>query len=359
MKPLYLSPHRIAALACAVAAVLLQGCGAAPGSSFNWEITPGNQQTVAPGGQMVYTITIQSKENINSRVFLRVEGVPPNATATFDQQTLPDTATQATLTVQTAASTPVGTYTLTIFAQEEGRTEVSNSRTLFVASSGGGPDFSLDLTPTEHTFTAGGGSPTISYYLNPLNGFSGNVNVSVSGLTDDLTITQGPSPPTVGLNVDGHAGAGGTFVLSYAPVGAVQSPVDVVVTATNGTITHTRTLHLTLPGGGTGPGGDFTVDVTPNPANVFLGISRTFTVTVTPTGGFTGNVDLTYSGQPNGLVTAWQGASSVAVGPNPGTATLYVMPDSPNLPQTMTLTITGTSGTITKTKTLTLNFSLG
>jgi hypothetical protein len=358
MKSLYLSPTRVVALACSMAAVLLQGCGSAPGNRFNWEITPGNQQTVAPGGQMVYTITIQSKENINSRVFLRVEGVPANTTATFDTPTIPDTATQATLTVQTTASTPVGTHNLTIFAQEEGRTETSIARSLFVGSGGEAPDFSMDLTPTEHTFTAPGSSPTIAYYLNPLNGFSGTVNVSVSGLTDDLTISQGPSPPSVGLNVDGHAGAGGFFVLNYAPVGAVQSPVDLVITATNGTITHTRTLHLTLQGG-TGPGGDFTVDVTPNPANVFLGISRTFTVTVTPTGGFTGNVDLTYSGQPNGLVTAWQGASSVAVGPNPGTATLYVMPDSPTLPQTITLTITGTSGSTTRTRTLTLNFSLG
>lgn len=229
-------------LACLVV-VGIGGCGPG-GSGLNWDVTP-DARTVAPGAATTYTVTFTSKHDINASVSLRVTGLPPNTTGTFSPQLLPSTGTSSTLTIQTAGDTPTGTYQIHIFATEVGQAEEELVRTLIVSTNTGGADFSLDVQPTAYTYHGFAGH-TFSYFVTPLNNFSGDVAITVTGLSDDLHITSGPNPPTLAINQNGHSGAGGTFVMSVDPAGQIQTPVTITVTATSGTIVHSRTIQIDI-----------------------------------------------------------------------------------------------------------------
>jgi hypothetical protein len=237
--------RRAFGLCVACLAALLTGCTDGGGTShFDWSVTP-DRRTIQPGGQTTFTIEIKSKVNINSQVALRVEGTPTGATASFDTPNLPDTATTATLTVQTPATLEAGTYTLKIFAKETGQTEAEKDVLLIVETSAGEPDFTLEVDPAEYTFANIEAGKTFTYYARPLNNFQGTVTVSVSGLSDDLGLSQAVTPAQVTIGPTG--GAGGTFVLRGQPNPPVPSPVDLTVTATSGSLTHTRTIRITIP----------------------------------------------------------------------------------------------------------------
>lgn len=342
--------------AAAVAVVLLAvaaGCGSSSiFSYFSWSLTP-DRQSIAPGGEAVFNVTVESKENINAQVALRVEGLPSDWTARFDTQPLPDTATGTMLTVRPPNNVELGTYSFTVFAAEAGGNESSRSAEIIVETSQGQPDFTLELDPAELTLQAGGSTPTLTYFTRPLNGFAGTVTVSVSGLTDDLVISSPPTPQTYPIGGD-RGGAGGTFVLRYQPQPPVQSPVDVVVTATSGNIVHSRTLRVTLPAQQATPGGnpDIEVSVSPETNTLLPGPSGiTFAVTVRSLNNFSGTATVTID--RTGLAPLFVSnpdPPTVSVAPgvtNFGRATFRVLTEVP-LTRAVEVPIVVTAGSITK-----------
>jgi len=96
-----------------------------------------------------------------------------------------------------------------------------------------------------------------------------------------------------------------------------------------------------------GPAPDFTLSASPSSATATQGSSTSYSVTISPTGGFPGQVTLSVSGLPSGATGSFA--------PTPATAasTLSVQ-TSPSTPTgAYTLTITGVSGTLTHTTTVT------
>jgi len=72
-------------------------------------------QTVVAGGSATYTATVTAIAGFTDTVTMSVSGLPAGATGTFSPATLAGSGT-STLTVTTAANTPVGSYTPTITA---------------------------------------------------------------------------------------------------------------------------------------------------------------------------------------------------------------------------------------------------
>jgi hypothetical protein len=112
---------------------------------------------------------------------------------------------------------------------------------------------------------------------------------------------------------------------------------QLTLTGTSGSLTHSTSVALTVA-----PRPDFAVTVSPASQSVRRGGSVTYSVTVTPLGGFTGSVTLTMSSAPTGLkgtfspaaLTSGSSRLSVAGGTKLGT---------------FTVTVTGTSGGLTHT----------
>jgi hypothetical protein len=288
---------------------------------FSISASPSTQNVLA-GGSTNYGVTINPTNGFGGQVSLSVAGLPTGATGSFSVN--PATSS-STLTVTTGASTPLGTYSLTITG-----TSGSLTHTTTVSIVVSTPDFTLTPSPTSRTVTQG--SPTTyGVTINPINGFSGPVSLSVSGLPVAAVGSFSPNPATtlstLSVTTDVTSPAG-TYTLT--------------VTGTSGSLTHTTTVTLVV----VAP--DFSISATPASQTVKQGASTSYTATISPINGFSGQVSLSVSGLPTGATGTF--------GTNPATTTsaLSITTLSTTPAGTYTLTITGTSGSLTHTTTVSL-----
>jgi hypothetical protein len=98
------------------------------------------------------------------------------------------------------------------------------------------------------------------------------------------------------------------------------------------------------------PVADFTLSASPSSQTVAQGAGTSYTVTVTPSGGFNGTVTFSGTGLPSGA-TAGFSPSSVVVS---GASTLSVTAGASTLPGTYPLSLTATSGMVSHTVAVTL-----
>jgi hypothetical protein len=195
------------------------------------------------------------------------------------------------------------------------------------------PDFSVSATPGSAS-TVPGGSASFTVDVAAINGFAGDVALSLSGLVaSQATWTLTPSTIAAGT---------GTSTLSVAVASSLAAgSYRLAVAGTSGTLT--RTAYVTLQ---VSPPPDFTLAATPSSASTLPGGTVSYSVNVGSLNGFAANVALSLSG----LTTAqasWSFAPPAVTGS--GTSTLTVTTSASITPKTYPLTITGTSGTTTHT----------
>jgi hypothetical protein len=198
------------------------------------------------------------------------------------------------------------------------------------------PDFSLSASPSSVSVVQGSNGPS-TITVNPLNGFSGSVSLSASGLPAGVTATFNPTSTTGSSTL--------TFTASST---ATVGTSTVTITGTSGALTHTTTISLTVTSNAPAP--DFTISVSPTSLSVARGTSGTYTVTITGKNGFAGAVSLSVTGLPS-RVTGTFNPTSVT---GSGTSTLTVTVNRRATTGTRTLTIKGTSGTLSHSTTATL-----
>ena len=193
------------------------------------------------------------------------------------------------------------------------------------------PSFTLSASPTSLTILEGAaGSSTIA--INPLNGFSGSVNLTATGLPTGVSANFGTNPAT----------ATSLFTLSATGTASVGT-FSVTVTGTSGGLSSKATIALTV-----NPAGNFALSSSPNSLSIVQGAKGTSTITVTPQNGFTSSVSLSASGLPSGVT------ASFSANPTAATSTLTLTASSAASTGTAIVTITGTSGNLTHTTTISL-----
>jgi len=111
---------------------------------------------------------------------------------------------------------------------------------------------------------------------------------------------------------------------------------------------NTRIANFKFPGCGGAVTPDYTLSASPTSVTVTQGGSGTSTITVNPTGGFTGSVTLSASGLPAGVT------ASFGTNPTTGNSLLTLTASSTATTGTASVTITGTSGTLTHTTSVSL-----
>ncbi len=104
------------------------------------------------------------------------------------------------------------------------------------------PDFSLAVNPTSQSIDAGG-SASVSLSATAENGFSGQINVQISGVP--TSVTASPNPITLEASTPQQV----TFTATGS---APFSTSTVTFTGTSGSLRHTSTLSLTVNGSGNG-----------------------------------------------------------------------------------------------------------
>jgi hypothetical protein len=206
------------------------------------------------------------------------------------------------------------------------------------------PDFSVAASPASQTVVQG--NPTsYTVTVSPSGGFTGNVNLAVSGFPSGATPTFITNP------IAGGSGSSTLNVSTTANTAPGTYTLTITGTSTSPNLTHSTTVTLVV---NSAPTPNFSISASPSSRTITQGNSTSYTATVTPSGGFTGSVSLS-SNQPSGG-TATFSPASITITSGPGSSTLNVSTTANTAPGTYTLTITGTSTSpsLTHSTTITL-----
>ncbi|GGU27642.1 hypothetical protein GCM10010178_19820 [Lentzea flava] len=121
----------------------------APANDFSVAVSPASG-SVAPGSSASTTVQTQTTSGQPQTVQLSASGLPSGATASFSPASV-TTGANSALTISTSASTPAGTYPVTI--QAAGATTKTATYTLTVTSGGGVQIPDIDVTAVKQHLT--------------------------------------------------------------------------------------------------------------------------------------------------------------------------------------------------------------
>jgi uncharacterized membrane protein len=301
-----------------IASFKLSPCG---GDDFSLSASP-SSLTLAQGAGGTSTITVTPTGAFAGAVDLSISGVPAGATASFSPTT---TTSTSTLTIGAGTAVP-GTYSLTV----TGISGALTHTTTVALTVTGPPDFALSANPASVSATQGN-STTTMITVTPQNGFNGAVDLSVSGLPSGATGSFNPvtTSTTSVLTLGAGTATPGTYVLT--------------VTGTSGALTHSISLTFVV---NPAVQPSFSISAAPASQTIRRRQSTTYTVTITRSGGFTGAVALSLSGQGSGVTGTFSPSSVTGT-----TSTLTISAANNAARGTRTLTITGSSAGVPSTST--------
>jgi len=260
------------------------------------------------------------------------------------------TAGTSTVTVSTTLTTTPGTYTATVTGADVATGKITSSTGVGVTVTAP-PTPAITLSNSGSlSFVAGATSgDTATITVTPSNAFTGVVDLTCS-------VTTAPASPT------SPATCSVTPTVDITGTGALTGTLTVTTTST--TTTGAYGITVTGKDAATGKVSSSTiVSVTVNAPPSFALTNNgavsfqagattgdTATVTVTPAGGFTGNVGLTCVVTPTAAVSPATCSAVTPVditGTTAGTSTVTVTTTLTTTPGKYTATVTGTSGSIT------------
>ena len=205
---------------------------AATGPDFSIAASPASQ-TVTQGGGTSYTATVTASGGFTGVVSFSVSGLPSGASASFNPTSVTGSGS-STMSVSTSSTTPAGTYTLTITGTSG---TLSHSTTVrLVVNSVSPPDFTISVSPASLNVTRGStGQYTVT--IGAVNGFSGTVSLSVSGLGSRVTGTFSPTSVT---------GSGTSTLSVTAARNASRGARTITITGVSGSLSHSTTATLNV-----------------------------------------------------------------------------------------------------------------
>ena len=204
----------------------------APSPNFTIAATPASQ-TVTAGTGTSYTATVTPSSGFTGVVNFSVSGLPAGATASFNPTSVTGSGS-STLSVSTSTTTPNGTYTLSITGTSG--TLVHSATVSLVVTGGVSPDFTISVSPTSLNVSRGKtGNYTVT--IGAVNGFTGTVNLSVSGLGSRVTASFNPA------SISGS----GTSILSVQPANnASKGARTITITGIGNTVSHSTSATLNV-----------------------------------------------------------------------------------------------------------------
>ncbi len=244
--------------------------------------------SVQQGSSATNSVTVSSINGYDKTVTLETSGFPSGVTYSYNPLSAKPQF-MSTLTISSAPSTPAGTYTITVKGSDDAGKIHSDIFTLKVTAQ---PDFDLSVNPASLDIqSAGSGSSLVS--VTSLNGYSGQVSLSLSGLPNGATATFGKpsgSPPfTSTLDINTGTANPGTY--------------NLVVTGTGSADGKTRSAQLTLTIQETLS--DFSLALSSGSVDIQQGGSGSNTATVAPINGYNKIVSLSASGIPSGVTVSF------------------------------------------------------
>jgi hypothetical protein len=202
----------------------------AQGPDFSVSATP-SSQTVTQGNGTSYTINVAPSGGFAGTVGLSVSGLPQGATAAFNPTSI-TTSGSSTLSVSTLSSTPAGSYPLTITGTSGSLTHTATA-TLVVSGAG---SFTVSVTPTSQTVSRGS-STQYAVTISAQGGFSGTVNLSLTGL---------PQRTSSSFNPSSVVGSGSSTLKVTANKPARSGTYTLTIKGTSGSVVQSANVTLII-----------------------------------------------------------------------------------------------------------------
>jgi len=212
------------------ASVSLTVNAAPPSPDFSLSASPNSLTIVQGGAGGNTTIALTPANGFNGSVGLAVtSALPSGVSAGFNPN---PTTGNSTLTLAASSTATVGTVTVTVTGTSGSLTHTTTV-SLTVNASAPAPDFSLSAAPS--TLSVGRGkSVTSTISVNKLNGFSGTVSLSATGLAKGATAMFNPASTS-----------GSSTLTLKASSTANLGTVTVTIKGVSGSLNHSVTISLT------------------------------------------------------------------------------------------------------------------
>jgi subtilase family serine protease len=203
---------------------------APPSPDFSLSASPNSLTIVQGGAGGNTTIALTPANGFNGSVGLAVtSALPSGVSAGFNPN---PTTGNSTLTLAASSTATVGTVTVTVTGTSGSLTHATTV-SLTVNASAPAPDFSLSAAPS--TLSVGRGkSVTSTISVNKLNGFSGTVSLSATGLAKGVTAMFNPASTS-----------GSSTLTLKASNTANLGTVTVTIKGVSGSLNHSVTISLT------------------------------------------------------------------------------------------------------------------
>jgi hypothetical protein len=204
-----------------------------PEPDFNLVLSP-TAITATPGtSNSSFTALVTGANGFSDSVAVTLSGLPAGTTTIPASPFTVSTGGSQIVTLTLPSNAAAGNYAVTVTGNDGSLTH-STPLTLTV---GGPPDFGIALLPDAITANAGTSNSSFAVSLTSQNGFSGSVEVSLSGFPAGTT-TSPASPFTVA------AGSSQTVTLTLPS--ASSGNYSITASGSSGSLTHTAPLALTV-----------------------------------------------------------------------------------------------------------------
>jgi hypothetical protein len=244
---------------------------------------------------------------------------------TYDGQTLTMTVTDTAVPTKTFTTS----WTISI-------PTVVGANTAYIGFTGSTGSIPASQQVLSWTYTSGTTvSPTATpTFTLPSGSYNGTQSVSILDATSGASIfytLDGSQPQTA---------AGGSTLAYSGPISiAASTTINAIATASGFSRSIVASSAYTILGGNSP---NFSIAATPNPLTIVPGVTSAYTVTVTPTNGFTGVVTFAVSGLPAGVTGTFSPTSVTSS----GTTSVTITSTTTTPLGTYPLMITASSGTL-------------
>jgi len=306
--------------------------------NFNVSMTP-SSQSIAARASVNYTVTVKSMKGFELPVNLTVSGLPSGSTFTLSSNpvTPPQNGTVTSiLTVRTQATTPGGTFNLTVTGDCKGLKHSATATLVITAAT----DFILAASPTSLTVLPGSYATT-TITVTSINNFNSMVVLTMSSFPSGIQPTFNPAQNSPPKN--------GSFTSILIVTVGLSAPIGthrLTVIGSGGGITHLVNITLITV--------DFSISASPTTLTIAQGESKTTTVSVLSINNFNSAVTLSISNWPSGLTSSLNPTDLIPPAGQSATSILTIAV-AKNAPLgTYGLTITGTSSSLVRTLVITV-----
>jgi hypothetical protein len=227
------------AWATRIASFAFPGCGGTASADFSISASP-SSQTVTEGQSGTSTITVSPVNGFTGTVNLAVtSGCPssPPSACTLSAGSITNGSGSVTLTVTTDSTTAPGPYSIVVTGTSSGSLVHTTTFVLTVNAPAAG-DFSISASPG-NVVLKGAGAATYSVSVSPSNGYSGQVNLSLtSGLPAGANYNFSPA------SISNGSGASTLTVTTSSSTPNGNYALTITGSDSSGSPTHSTTVSL-------------------------------------------------------------------------------------------------------------------